>query len=79
MDMVVVAGLALSFATLVTTHLAIGIRMIVKVRPRYRGVIAIFVPPLAPVWAYGEKWRRSCWLWVCSVAIYALFLLLAQI
>jgi hypothetical protein len=78
-DKLVLAALVLSFATLLTTHLAIALRLVLRARPRYRGLLALFIPPLAPVWAYGEAWKRLCWLWVGSVAAYALFLGLAQV
>ena len=78
-DIVVLTALVLSFATLVTTHFVIAIRLAWKARPRYRGAIALFVVPLAPVWAYGQNWRRLCWLWVGSVVVYAVFLGLAQL
>jgi hypothetical protein len=31
----------------------------------------LLVPPLAPVWAYGERWLVMCWLWVGAVVVYA--------
>jgi hypothetical protein len=70
-DTVVLAVLLLSFATLCTTHLAIAVRLVWRVRPRYRGLIALVVPPLAPVWAYGQAWRAMCWIWIGSVVAYA--------
>ncbi len=73
-DKLVLAALLVSFATLVTTHVVIAVRLLWRARPRYRGLVALVVPPLAPVWAYGEQWRRLCWLWVGSVVVYAVFL-----
>jgi hypothetical protein len=70
-DAVVLALLLLSFATLLTTHLAIAVRLLLRVRPRYRGLVALVVPPLAPVWAFGERWLVMCWLWVGAVVVYA--------
>ena len=70
-DGIVLTVLLLSFATLLTTHIAIAVRLIVRVRPRYRGVLALFVPPLAPVWAYAQTWRAMCWIWVAAVVAYA--------
>jgi len=78
-DVVVLAALLLSFATLVTTHVVIAVRLVWRVKPRYRGLIALMVPPLAPVWAHGNRWRRLCWTWVGAVAVYALCLALAAI
>ena len=70
-DGIVLAVLLLSFATLLTTHIAIAVRLTLRVEPRYRGVLAFFVPPLAPVWAYAQAWRAMCWIWVGSVVAYA--------
>jgi len=68
---VVLVTLVLSLATLVLTHLIISLRLLLRVKPRYRGLLALLVPPLAPVSAYGQGWRRLCWLWLAAVLIYA--------
>ncbi len=78
-DGVVLAALLLSFATLVTMHVAIVVRLIWRATPRYRGVVALVVPPLAPVWAYEQRWRRMCWIWGGAVVIYASFLAVATL
>ncbi len=71
-DVAVVTAMLLSFATWVTTHLLIVLRLLVKLRPRYRGLLALVLLPLAPVWAHEQGWRRSCWVWVGAVVGYAL-------
>ncbi len=71
-DVAVVTAMLLSFATWVTTHLLIVLRLMWKRRPRYRGLLALVVVPLAPVWAHEQGWRRSCWIWVGAVVGYAL-------
>lgn len=38
--------------------------------PWWRGLIALFVPPLAPYWGYEEKLRGRVTLWVASLAVY---------
>jgi hypothetical protein len=68
---VVLVTLVMALATLVLTHLTIAVRLLLRVKPRYRGLLALLVPPLAPVWAYGQRWRRLCWLWLAAVLIYA--------
>jgi hypothetical protein len=70
-DAVVLALLVMAFATLVTTHLVIVGRLMWRVTPRYRGLVALVVPPLAPFWAHGQRWRKLCWLWVGAVLVYA--------
>lgn len=78
-DGVVLAALLLSFATLVTMHVAIVVRLIWSATPRYRGIVALVVPPLAPVWAYEQQWRRMCWIWVGALLVYAAFLATATL
>lgn len=70
-DTIVLAVLVLAFATLVTTHLVIAVRMMWRVQPRYRGLVALVVPPMAPVWAWGQRWTKLASLWVGAVVIYA--------
>jgi hypothetical protein len=77
-DAVVVAVLVASFAALVTTHLAVAVRLTWR-RPRYRGLVALIVPPLAPLWAYEAGWRRLSWLWVGAVAVYAAAVAVAMV
>jgi hypothetical protein len=76
-DYAVLAGLLLSFATLLTTHVAIAVRLGLRARPRYRGVVALLVPPLAPFWAYEQRWRTMVLLWVGAVAVYLVTRVLA--
>lgn len=76
-DALVLGALLVSFATLLTTHVAISVRLLLRQKPRYRGLLALVVPPLAPAWAYAADWRGLCWLWVGSVVAYALSLLVA--
>jgi hypothetical protein len=70
-NVAVLAGLLLSFATCCTAHVIIAVRL-ARRRPRYRGLLALVVPPLAPVWAHGQGWRLLAYLWFAGVAGYAL-------
>ena len=76
---VVLGALLVCFAASITTHVAIAVRLMIRAKPRYRGVIALLVPPLAPMWAYRERWTKSCWLWVGSVCAYAVMVAVASI
>jgi hypothetical protein len=76
-DYAVLAALLLSFATLLTTHVAIALRLVLRARPRYRGVVALLVPPLAPWWAYEQGWRRMVVVWIVAVAVYLVIRVLA--
>jgi hypothetical protein len=76
-DKVVLGLLVASFATLVTTHLAIALRLTWRVRPRYRGLIALVIVPMAPIWAWGQRWTRLTLLWIGGVVVYAIALTVA--
>jgi hypothetical protein len=76
-DFAVLAALLVSFATLLTTHVVIAVRLAWRTRPRYRGLVALLVPPLAPWWAYGQRWRRLVALWVGAIAVYLVARVLA--
>lgn len=77
--MAVLGALLASFATLLTTHLVIAVRLVVGAKPRYRGLLVLVVPPLAPMWAYRERWRKLCWTWLGSVVAYAGLLAVASL
>ncbi len=66
----VLAALVLAFATFVTVHVFLAGRLTLRARPRWRGLLALVVPPLAPLWAFREGWRRSATLWVAAVLAY---------
>ena len=69
-DTIVLAVLVVAFATLATVHVAIAVRLALRARPWWRAVVALTVPPLAPIWAYREGWRRSATLWAAAVLSY---------
>jgi hypothetical protein len=68
-DAFVVISLVVSFALLVTTHVALAAGLLGR-RPRSRGLIALLIPPFAPYFGIREKmWARSI-LWLLSLAVY---------
>ena len=71
--------LVISFATLVTTHVVIAARLVWRVRPRYRGLVALLLPPMAPVWAWGQRWARLVSLWIGSLLAYVVALVIASL
>ncbi len=75
---VVLGALLLCFATFLTTHVAIAVRLLVASKPRYRGVVALIVLPLAPMWAYRERWRKLAWLWILSMISYGILVATAS-
>lgn len=75
---VVLGALLVCFAAFMTTHIVIAVRLVVAAKPRYRGLVALIVLPLAPMWAYREQWRKLCWTWVISVGAYAVMVAIAS-
>jgi hypothetical protein len=76
-DAIILGGLVLGFATLVTVHVALAFRLTLRERPRWRGPVALVVPPLAVIWAFKAGWRRTAILWLAAVLIYAIALVVA--
>jgi hypothetical protein len=71
-DELVVGGLLVAFALLVTMHLALVFGLAVR-PPRWRALVALVVPPLAPWWGYADKMRVRTFAWIgCAVAYAAL-------
>jgi hypothetical protein len=77
-DVVVLVTLVLAFATLVTAHVAIAARLVLTRRPRYRGVLALLVPPLAPIWGMREGLRRNAAIWIAALLVYVVALIAAN-
>ncbi len=77
--MVVLGVLILAFATLVTVHLALAGRLALRTHPRWRGLLALVVPPLAPIYGFREGWRRTSALWLAAVVTYTVALLFARV
>jgi hypothetical protein len=75
-DAVLFGALVVAFATLCTAHVFIAVRLALH-QPRYRGLVALVLPPLAAVWAYQNRWRMSLALWLAATAAYAVALTLA--
>lgn len=76
-DTIVLAALLLAFATFVTIHVAIAVRLVLRKDDRWRGALVWIVPPLAPLWALQRGWRTSTVIWVSSVIVYGVALIAA--
>ena len=76
LDGILSALLFVGLATLVTVHVALAARL-GRQRPRWRGLVALVVPPLAVMWAFREGWRRTAFLWLGAVAVYTAALTVA--
>jgi hypothetical protein len=73
---IVAALLVLAFAVLVTAHVALVFGL-ARRRPRWRAVVALFVPPLGPVWGWNDLRGRSI-LWGIAVVAYGVLRILAS-
>jgi hypothetical protein len=76
-DAIVTAGLGLGLATLITTHVALAGRLFLRQRPRWHGLVAFVVPPLAVIWALRAGWKGTAMLWLGAVAVYTASLVVA--
>ena len=59
------------FALAVTAHVAIAFGLS-RVHPRWRGLVALVVPPIAPYWALRNRMPVRAIVWVAGVAGYLL-------
>jgi hypothetical protein len=78
-DTLVLSALVLGFATLVTAHVALAARLLLLERPRWRGLVALVVPPLAVVWGFRAGWRRTATVWLVAVVVWVFALLAAKV
>lgn len=77
MDTAVLIALLLAFATFVTVHVAIAVRLLARKGDRWRGALVLVVPPLAPLWSLQRGWRRAAVIWLSSVVVYSIALIAA--
>jgi len=78
-DAVIVTLLVLGFALLVTTHVALCGFLVLHAKPRWRGLAALVVPPLAPWWGLREGRTITTILWLVSLLLYLSGVLAAKI
>lgn len=71
MDLLLILVLAGSFGLLVTAHVALVAGLFLR-SPRWRGLVALLVPPLAPYWGWEEQMRVRAGLWALGFALYAM-------
>lgn len=69
-DLVLVAVLVLAFATAVTAHVTLVFGL-ARRAPRWHALIALVVPPLAPVWGMRARMTVRSVAWVTGVVAYA--------
>ena len=74
---IVVGLLIVAFAWLITVHVTI-VYGLAKKHPRWRALVALVVPVIAPYWAWREHMRVRAGLWMGGVVVYLVALLLAS-
>src|SRR5690606_27351986 len=77
-DIVVVGLVVLAFAVLLTVHVAIAFGLLGR-RPRWRGLVALLVVPLAPFWAWRERMRVRAGLWAAAALVYVVARVIASV
>lgn len=69
MDVFVTVSIIVSFAALLTAHVASCAGLAAR-DPWWRGALALVFPLLAPVWAFREGMRGRAIVWTASGAAY---------
>ena len=59
-------GLAVSLGLLVASHVALSVGLLLQ-GPWQRGVLAFFLPPLAPFWGYSGKLHARSLIWIIAL------------
>jgi len=68
-DTALVIAIVVSFATLVTAHVALAMGLLTRT-PRIRALLALLLPPLAPYYGAREKmWIRTT-VWTLALVTY---------
>ena len=75
-DELVAGALVLAFAIVVTAHVTLVVGLAGRA-PRWRALVALLVPPLAPYWGWDGLRRRSV-LWVAGAVVYAVLRVVAS-
>lgn len=73
MDLALVVLPALCFGLLVTVHVYLAVVLARQV-PRWRGLVSLVVPPLAPYFAFVAKRRGLLVAWVAALVAYGVTL-----
>lgn len=76
-DEVRLGVLVVSLAALLTVHVLVVLRLFGKPQPLH-GVLALVLPPIAPVFAWQRGARVLAGLWGAFAALYIVFFVLAR-
>jgi hypothetical protein len=78
-DLALYITLVSALAAFVTAHVGLSAALAIAHKPRWRGALALIVPPLAPVWGFAAKRRIASILWCLFLAIYVAARIVAAI
>lgn len=67
-----------AFGLLVTAHVALVAQLLSR-PPRWQGLLALVVPPLAPYWSFQERRYFWCGLWLLGAGLYVTNLAMAAL
>lgn len=70
MNLFVTLTVILSFATLLTAHVALVAGLVAR-RPRWRAPVAFVIVPLAPYWGFREHMKARAIVWSLALVVYA--------
>ena len=71
MDYLIIGALVGSFAVMVTAHVAIAVGLVLE-KPRWHGLLALVVCPLAPFWGMQAGMRVRSGLWIGALMVYVI-------
>ncbi len=69
LDFALLGLVSTAFGLLLVAHVTLVIGL-VRREPRWRGLVALLVPPLAPYWGYEAQLSKRVTLWVVSLTVY---------
>ncbi len=70
-DRIVLGLLLFGFAGFVTSHVLSVLALTLSHRPRWRGLLALVVAPLAPFWLWRAGRRALPIVWAVTLVAYA--------
>jgi hypothetical protein len=68
-DVVALSLTVVGFAALATAHVAIVFALVSRT-PRWHAVVAFFLPPAAPLYAFRARIHVRAALWIVGAAVY---------
>ena len=76
-DAIIMGALVVAFAAFVTVHVALSGRLALR-HPRWRGLVALVLPPFAPIWGFREGMTKLSGAWVAVLIAYVAARIAAQ-